>query len=105
LLRRRDDGAWLLGYEALERLGADSAIPAGWQPADARPVAAGQDAAATAGDAPRGLTAEDIAAIRQRFETLRSQHERRMSRAAAAIERSRETRSSLHRQRGPLARW
>src|SRR3954447_2682959 len=35
LLERRNDGSWLLRYEAFDRLGATAAVPTGWQPADA----------------------------------------------------------------------
>jgi hypothetical protein len=105
LLRRRDDGAWLLSYEAFERLGAESAVPLGWQPADARPLAERRGGEAHGSEAPNGLTADDIAAIRERFESLRSQHDGRLSRAASAIARSRETRLTLESDRGPRPRW
>src|SRR3954465_8499861 len=39
LLERRNDGSWLLRYEAMERLGAEAAVPVGWQAADARRAA------------------------------------------------------------------
>jgi CRP/FNR family transcriptional regulator, cyclic AMP receptor protein len=107
LLRRRDDGAWVLSYAAFERLGCESAIPAGWQPADARPIAVpdGNGGAVPASPAKRPqLTAGDIAALRARVEHLRSQHPTRLSRAAVIIERSRQTRRGLDRN-GARAGW
>ena len=98
LLSRRGDGAWLLGRGAFERLGAESAIPAGWQPADARPLTApgeGDGVRPAAARRVARLTHEDIAALRARVEHLRSQHPTRLSRTALVIERSRQARMSL----------
>jgi CRP-like cAMP-binding protein len=104
LLERRNDGSWLLRYEALERLGAETRIPQGWQPADAHPVATPE----TAGNgAPqqraRTLSADDVKALGDRVAHLREQHERRMSRCAAALERSRSNRLALNKR--PGTRW
>jgi CRP/FNR family cyclic AMP-dependent transcriptional regulator len=100
LLERRKDGTWLLRYEAFGRLGADAAIPAGWQPAEARPVAMptadGQPGAARV---PRTLSADDVHALRVRVDNLRTQHANRMSRCATLLERSRTTRLALRHDR------
>ena len=106
LLRRREDGAWLLGYEAFERLGAESAVPVGWQRADARPLGEPRgDGAAASRQAARGMTPEDMAALRERVESLRSQYETRLIRAASTVERSREMRLTLRRERGLRTGW
>jgi hypothetical protein len=102
LLQRRNDGSWLLGYEALERLGAEAAIPAGWQPADARQVAAAAKPAGSTNPPavrPASITPDDIAALRARVERLRVQHVTGVSRCANAIERSRATRLQISRER------
>jgi CRP/FNR family transcriptional regulator, cyclic AMP receptor protein len=107
LLRRREDGAWLLGYEAFDRLGAESAIPAGWQPADARPLAEldGGDGATSPREAPRRLTPEDITALRERIERLRTTHDERMAHAVTVLQRSRETRLAILRERELPTGW
>jgi CRP-like cAMP-binding protein len=109
LLERRNDGSWLLHYEAFARLGAEDAIPRGWQPADARPLApAVGDAshAAVAARVPRpAMSAEDVQALRARVDSLREQHARRMSRCATVIERSRSTRLILRDERGERGVW
>lgn len=96
LLQRRNDGTWLLRYEALERLGAGTSIPEGWQPAEARAVASPGPRPAS-GDRQRsaGPRREDIAALYARVERLRSQHETRRSRYVAAVERSRARRLAI----------
>jgi CRP/FNR family cyclic AMP-dependent transcriptional regulator len=100
LLQRRNDGTWLLRYEAFERLGAEGAIPAGWQPAEARTVA-NVVSASDGSESTRstGLSPDDIAALRARVAQLRDQHQTRMSQCLAAVERSRATRLALHRER------
>ena len=104
LLERRNDGSWLLHYDAFARLGAEGAIPRGWQPADARPLAPAAVDASQAAVAARlarpAMSAEDVGALRTRVDNLREQHARRMSLCATAIERSRSTRLSLRRDRG-----
>lgn len=102
LLERRNDGSWLLRYEAFSRLGSDASIPTGWQAADARPVAVApgpSGAPADARSSRRGVTRDDIDALRDRVERLREQHATRMSRCETVIERSRSTRMALGRER------
>src|SRR3954454_10175012 len=100
LLERRNDGTWLLRYEAFERLGAGDAIPAGWQSAEARPVGApaGDGNAGTARSGP-GVTVEDVKLLAARVDRLREQHQRRMSHCATVLERSRSVRLELRRER------
>jgi len=101
MLERRQDGSWLLRYEAFERLGSTSAIPAGWQPADARPVAAPDDAAPVA-PIPRhgsGVTAADVEALQARIERLRQQHASQLSHCATVVEQVRETRRVVRSDR------
>ena len=103
LLERRNDGSWLLGYEAFERLGAESMIPPGWQPADARPVALAVRETGSAADGDRGaragVSAADMQALRARVEGLRSTHATRMSRTTTLLERSRAARLVVARER------
>ena len=99
LLERRNDGTWLLRYEALERLGAEAAIPQGWQPAEARPVATPPgNGEGTGAPARRPLSADDLQALRARVDRLREQHIRRMSHSATVLERSRSTRLALRHE-------
>jgi CRP-like cAMP-binding protein len=99
LLERRLDGSWLLRYAALERLGAESAVPDRWQVADARTIAAPVAAAAgpTAGTAHPNPA--QMADLRARVELLRSQHESRIARCATALENARVTRRALRGER------
>jgi CRP/FNR family transcriptional regulator, cyclic AMP receptor protein len=100
LLERRNDGSWLLRYEALERLGAETAIPQGWQPAEAHPIGTPEGMPEASNERFTGaLSREDIQALRTRVDRLREQHARRMSRCAAVLERSRTTRLALRRSR------
>jgi CRP-like cAMP-binding protein len=100
LLERRNDGTWLLRYEAFERLGAGAAIPAGWQSAEARPVAPSTDGGpARAGRAVRSLSVEDVKVLTARIDQLREQHARRMSHCATVLERSRSVRLERGRER------
>jgi CRP/FNR family transcriptional regulator, cyclic AMP receptor protein len=98
-LERRNDGSWLLRYEALERLGAEAAIPAGWQSADARavvsPVAAPQHGPRHAAHP----TAGDMAALRERVELLRTQHVNRIAHCTTVLENARRTRRTLRGER------
>jgi CRP-like cAMP-binding protein len=101
VLERRSDGAWVLSYEAFESLkGTDRELTA-WQPAEARPVHMAEQSG-HAGARPRvaddRLRVDDIAALRHRVAMLKAQHEARMTRSAALLERSRQTRETL-RQR------
>jgi CRP/FNR family transcriptional regulator, cyclic AMP receptor protein len=101
LLERRNDGSWLLRYEAFERLGADAAIPAGWQPAEARPLAGpapGEDRGEPR-DRRATLSPEDVKALSVRVERLREQHTSRMTRSAMVLERSRTTRRAVAGER------
>jgi CRP-like cAMP-binding protein len=103
LLERRLDGSWLLRYAALERLGAESVAPAGWQVADARTIAA--PVAAPVADAAQRTVGtahpdpQDMADLRARVELLRSQHVSRIARCATALEHARETRRALRAER------
>jgi CRP/FNR family transcriptional regulator, cyclic AMP receptor protein len=102
MLERRGDGSWLLRYEAFERLGSTSAIPPGWQPADARPIVdsdEGVAAPSTTRERARGVTAADIAALRARVDRLREQHSARLSQCVTALERSRATRRAIQSDR------
>ena len=95
LLERRADGAWLLHYEALERLGAEGRASSSWQPADARPV----EIEAVPGELPAELTPEafrmtkdDMRALRARVDVLREEHAARLARCASTLERARAAR-------------
>jgi CRP-like cAMP-binding protein len=108
LLERRNDGSWLLGYGAFERLGAEAPVPSGWQPADARPVPAAVSPAGETASDPHAnrvplMSPEDVRALHTRVETLRSQHESRMSRCATVLERARATRRDVARDRAGRA--
>jgi CRP/FNR family transcriptional regulator, cyclic AMP receptor protein len=100
LLERRSDGSWLLRYEAFARLGADAAIPPGWQPGEARPLAgavAGEDRGEPRDR--RALSPEDVKALRVRVERLRAEHTSRMTRCATLLERSRSARPAVAGER------
>ena len=100
LLERRNDGSWLLRYEAFERLGAEAAIPPGWQPAETRPVAAvPADTRGAPSAARRTMSADDVQALRTRVERLREQHAMRITRCATVLERARSTREAVLRER------
>jgi CRP/FNR family cyclic AMP-dependent transcriptional regulator len=101
MLERRNDGSWLLRYDALERLGAEASVPAGWQAADARTVAAPVAAPERRRDGATRPTAEDLANLRARVELLRTQHAGRVARCASTIEHSRTARRALRLERGP----
>jgi CRP/FNR family transcriptional regulator, cyclic AMP receptor protein len=90
MLLRREDGAWMLGYEALERLGGSAAIPRGWQAAEARPVPV-DDAAPEPSPSP-GVRPADIDALRARVQRLRDGHGDRVTHSEAVLERSRQAR-------------
>ena len=99
LLERRNDGSWLLRYEAFDRLGADAAIPQGWQPAEARPLA--QSDAETGGASravPRAVSPEEVQALRNRVDGLREQHALRLTRCATTLERSQAVRQALREE-------
>jgi CRP/FNR family transcriptional regulator, cyclic AMP receptor protein len=101
MLERRSAGSWLLRYEAFERLGSTSAIPAGWQPADARPVAE-PDHAAPVAPARRGgpgVTPADVDALQARVERLRQQHATQLAQCATVLERVRKTRRAVRSDR------
>jgi CRP-like cAMP-binding protein len=94
MLERREDGAWLLGYEALHSLGADEPIRADWHPAEVRRVeAAAVEPPAPAEERPL-IEAADITALRARFEALRVAHATCLSRTATVIARSRALRAT-----------
>src|SRR4051795_3522540 len=100
LLERRNDGTWLLRYEAFERLGAGAAIPAGWQSAEARPIAPpAASPNARPGRTGPALTVEDVKVLTARIDHLREQHARRLSHCATILERSRTVRLELRRER------
>ena len=100
MLERRQDGAWLLRYEALQSLGADEAIPSGWHPAEVRPVEAAASERATRTDDRIPLEAADIAALRARIEALRAAHTSCVARTATVIARSRALRDTVRAQDG-----
>jgi CRP/FNR family transcriptional regulator, cyclic AMP receptor protein len=102
-LERRRDGTWLLRYEALESLGAHDAIPAGWHPAEARPVEAPEEDSGTVRTAETGVSASDIAALRARVDGLRQDHAMRLSRTAHVLSRSRSLREEVLSQGSPKA--
>jgi CRP-like cAMP-binding protein len=100
VLERRSDGAWVLNYEAFELLKSGDSQLAGWQPAEARPLPESEPTVAptrthTAADR---LAPEDIAVLRDRVALLKAQHAARMTRYAALLERSRNTREALGRR-------
>jgi CRP/FNR family transcriptional regulator, cyclic AMP receptor protein len=102
MLERRGDGSWLLRYEAFERLGSTSAIPPGWQPADARPTGEPAEEASEPSAAPRpltGLSAADVEALRTRIERLRERHETQITQCAFVLERARERRRAARNGR------
>jgi CRP/FNR family cyclic AMP-dependent transcriptional regulator len=92
LLERRNDGSWLLRYEAMERLGAESAVPTGWQAADARSVATPVTAPQGAGNRTVSPTAAELEQLRARVETLRQQHVGRIERYTTTLESARKRR-------------
>jgi CRP/FNR family cyclic AMP-dependent transcriptional regulator len=98
LLERRNDGSWLLRYEAFARLGADAAIPTGWQAAEVRPVAAPQADGRQGGVSPPSRvsppTRDDVSALRARIEQLRAEHEHEVTRSALVLERTRARRAA-----------
>jgi CRP/FNR family cyclic AMP-dependent transcriptional regulator len=106
VLERRNDGAWVLNYEAFDALkGSDRQLSA-WQPADARPVPeTEQTVSRVRPHAARDhLRAEDIAALHDRVAMLKAQHQTRMTHSAALLERSQKTRAGLLvRERKPGA--
>jgi CRP/FNR family transcriptional regulator, cyclic AMP receptor protein len=102
LLQRRDDGSWVLGYDAFERLGAVPELRASWHPADAWRLAEAEPAAETERPAPapapvRPVSDAQMAALRARIETLRAEHSDRVSRCAATLERTRATHEEIRR--------
>jgi CRP-like cAMP-binding protein len=100
LLERRNDGSWLLRYEAFERLGAEAAIPAGWQPAEARPLTlAPADEGGVPAAAPPALSPDDVQALRIRVDRLREAHATSMTRCATVLERCRSGRRPVRRER------
>lgn len=95
VLERRNDGAWLLSYEALDAL-SDAQDPAEpWQPADARRVAAHPQRPTASARVTRALQVEDVAALLARVAALRDRHAEAVNRSAAMLERSREIREAL----------
>jgi CRP/FNR family transcriptional regulator, cyclic AMP receptor protein len=95
LLVRRDDGAWLLPPHALAQLDAETAEPAGWQPAEAHTVELSGDGPPVApppGHPRRGISAEEVAELRGRVDRLRAAHSGRVAHSASVLEHSRETR-------------
>jgi hypothetical protein len=93
LLERRGDGTWLLTYNAFERFGAEASIPAGWQPAETRPIAIAEGAGLpVAPPVKPGLTDEDIAALRARVDGLRTAHATSRLRSSETLERTRAAR-------------
>ena len=92
LLERRNDGSWLLRYEAMERLGAESAVPTGWQAADARSIAAPVTAPQGAGNRTVSPTPAELEQLRARVETLRQQHVGRIERYTTTLESARKRR-------------
>ncbi|MDX6475930.1 MAG: family transcriptional regulator, cyclic receptor protein [Gaiellaceae bacterium] len=100
LLERRNDGSWLLRYEAMERLGAEAAVPAGWQAADARNVAAPVAARPGAGNRAVYPTPAELESLRARIQQLRDQHARRIERYTTTLESAREARRGRRREAG-----
>jgi CRP-like cAMP-binding protein len=95
MLERRDDGAWVLHYEALERLGAEASVVGAWQAADARPVEVvpvPDEPVAAVEPTPFRMTKEDMRALRERVETLRRDHATRVSVSTSTMERARAAR-------------
>jgi CRP/FNR family transcriptional regulator, cyclic AMP receptor protein len=106
LLARRDDGSWLLGYEAFERLGAEAAVPDGWQPADARrlrEIAPDRDDVHRPPVRPATVSAADLALLHERVERLRRRHAVDVSRCALVLEHCRESRRIARRDRADRA--
>jgi CRP/FNR family cyclic AMP-dependent transcriptional regulator len=105
LLQRRNDGSWLLSYEAFERLGADGAV-SGWQPADARLVETALTAPTAAEEKPavaHGFSPPSAAALRARIARLQAEHEARLSRYATSLARSRAIREGIRLDRDDRA--
>jgi CRP-like cAMP-binding protein len=98
LLERRNDGSWLLRYEAMERLGAEASVPVGWQAADARRVASPVAMPDRPGDRTMHPTAAEMAELLARVEMLRVQHVSRVARCATTLENSRAARRALRRE-------
>jgi CRP/FNR family cyclic AMP-dependent transcriptional regulator len=93
MLERREDGAWLLHYEALERLGAEAGSAVAWQSADARPVEVAADSDVVEVEpTPFRLSKDDMRALRERVEILREEHANRISRCTTTLERARAAR-------------
>jgi CRP/FNR family cyclic AMP-dependent transcriptional regulator len=92
LLVRRSDSAWILRYEAFERLGMEASIPDGWRAADARPVAVTDPGVDVRGTRHASGMDDNVAALGARVEQLRAQHAARISRFATVIERARASR-------------
>jgi uncharacterized protein (DUF1684 family) len=97
-LERRNDGSWLLRYEAFTRLGADAAIATGWQAAEVRRVAAPEPDGGHAQVSPpsrvSSTTSDDVSALRARIEQLRAEHDNEVARTALVLERSRARRAA-----------
>jgi CRP/FNR family transcriptional regulator, cyclic AMP receptor protein len=104
LLERRDDGSWLLHYDALERLGAESATADAWQSADARPIAVpvvAVDAQGSHMNMTRlRITPEEMRALRERVERLRAEHASQLSRCELTLEYVRAARRARANRRG-----
>jgi hypothetical protein len=98
-LERRNDGSWLLRYEAMERLGAEASVPAGWQAGDARSIAAPVAAPPGARHRTTYPTRAELAELRARVELLRAQHITRVARCATTLEAAREARRALRGER------
>ncbi len=106
LLQRRDDGSWMLGYDAFERLGAAPELRASWQPAEARRLAEAEPPAATerAAPAPESpVSPAEMAALHARIEELRAEHVERLSRCTLTLEQARATRREILRRRAERA--
>jgi CRP/FNR family transcriptional regulator, cyclic AMP receptor protein len=98
LLERRGDGSWLLHYEAFARLGAEDAIPAGWQAADAKtvetPVEPAESADHPARPHPPRLSPLEVQALRERIAALRARHAAQITTSEAILNRSRTQRTA-----------
>jgi CRP-like cAMP-binding protein len=106
MLQRRDDGSWVLGYDAFERLGATPELRANWHPAEVRRLADAEPApeAEPAAPVPASPVSDaDLAALRARIEALRSEHDDRLSRCTLTLERARATRLEIVRLRAEQA--
>jgi len=99
LLERRDDGSWVLSYDAFERLGAAPELRASWQPAEARHLAEPEPEPEPA----PVLSGPERAALLARIEALRAQHAERLSRCTLTLERARATRREIVRVRAERA--